>query len=104
MLMLEDVSLYVQVHSVVDEHSGLCVPDETHTEVFLIIGDTLHSYVKWPRQYVKLLNEDASSKSSGYMVIKHMKEFIDSIQHDLVNRLWNEQEHFEESQIENLVV
>ncbi|KAF5807022.1 hypothetical protein HanXRQr2_Chr05g0228851 [Helianthus annuus] len=39
-----------------------------------------------------------------YMVIKHMKEFIDSIQHDLVNRLWNEEGYFEESQIENLVV
>ncbi|MFS7889201.1 hypothetical protein Hanom_Chr00s000003g01604151 [Helianthus anomalus] len=39
-----------------------------------------------------------------YMVIKHMKEFIDSIQHDLVNRLWNEEEYFEESQFENLVV
>ncbi|KAJ0844128.1 hypothetical protein HanRHA438_Chr15g0698991 [Helianthus annuus] len=37
------------------------------------------------------------------MVVKHMKEFIDSIQHDLVNQLWNE-EGFEESQIENLVV
>ncbi|MFS8008826.1 hypothetical protein Hanom_Chr14g01277471 [Helianthus anomalus] len=35
------------------------------------------------------------------MVIKHMKEFIDSIQHDL---LWNEERYFEESQMENLVV
>ncbi|KAJ0468166.1 hypothetical protein HanPSC8_Chr14g0612841 [Helianthus annuus] len=38
------------------------------------------------------------------MVIKHMKECIDSIQHDLVNRLWNEGGYFEESQIKNLVV
>ncbi|MFS8031750.1 hypothetical protein Hanom_Chr17g01549601 [Helianthus anomalus] len=83
------------VHYVADEHSGLCLPDETHTEVFITMGDMLHSY---------LLNGDAPSKSSGYMVIKHMKEFIDSIEHDLVNRLWNEEEYFEESQIENLVV
>ncbi|KAF5791889.1 hypothetical protein HanXRQr2_Chr09g0399921 [Helianthus annuus] len=38
------------------------------------------------------------------MVIKHMKEFIDSIQHDLVNQLWNEEGYFEESQIETIVV
>ncbi|MFS7919098.1 hypothetical protein Hanom_Chr03g00208891 [Helianthus anomalus] len=36
-----------------------------------------------------------------YMIIKHMKVFIDSIQHDL---LWNEEGYFEESQIENLVI
>ncbi|MFS7904174.1 hypothetical protein Hanom_Chr01g00032881 [Helianthus anomalus] len=50
-------------HSVVDEHSGLPVPDETHTEVFITMGDMLHSYVQWPRQH--LLNRDAPSKSSA---------------------------------------
>ncbi|KAJ0551342.1 hypothetical protein HanRHA438_Chr07g0319581 [Helianthus annuus] len=48
--------------------------------------------------------QQKGSWECGYMVIKHMKEFIDSIQHDLVNRLWNEEGYFEESQIENLVV
>ncbi|KAJ0844149.1 hypothetical protein HanRHA438_Chr15g0699221 [Helianthus annuus] len=38
------------------------------------------------------------------MVIKHTKEFIDFVQHDLFNRIWNEEGYFEESQIENLVV
>ncbi|KAJ0692741.1 hypothetical protein HanPI659440_Chr15g0589381 [Helianthus annuus] len=38
------------------------------------------------------------------MVIKHTKEFIDFVQHDLLNRIWNEEGYFEESQIENLVV
>ncbi|KAM0022102.1 hypothetical protein Hdeb2414_s0023g00624781 [Helianthus debilis subsp. tardiflorus] len=31
--------------------------------------------------------QQKGSWECGYMVIKHMKEFIDSIQHDLVNRL-----------------
>ncbi|KAJ0623446.1 hypothetical protein HanIR_Chr01g0031981 [Helianthus annuus] len=49
--------------------------------------------------------QEKGSWEGRYMVIKqHMKEFIDSIQHNLVNRLWNEEGYFEESQIENLVV
>ncbi|KAF5786815.1 putative Ulp1 protease family catalytic domain, papain-like cysteine peptidase superfamily [Helianthus annuus] len=56
---------------------------------------------KWHMAQCK---QQKGSCECGYMVIKHMKEFIDSIQHDLVNRLWNEEGYFEESQIENLVV
>ncbi|MFS8017257.1 hypothetical protein Hanom_Chr15g01378271 [Helianthus anomalus] len=48
--------------------------------------------------------QQKSDWESSYMVIKHMQEFIDNIQHDLVNRLWNQEKYFGESQIENLVV
>ncbi|MFS7943827.1 hypothetical protein Hanom_Chr06g00504781 [Helianthus anomalus] len=58
----------IQVHSIVDEHSGLCVWNETHTEVFITMGDMLHSYVQWPRQHVNVYfssEKDAPSKSSA---------------------------------------
>uniref|UniRef100_A0A251UT42 Uncharacterized protein n=1 Tax=Helianthus annuus TaxID=4232 RepID=A0A251UT42_HELAN len=51
----------ILVLSVVDEHSGLRLPDETQTEVFITMRDMLHSYVKWHRQYAKLLDGDAPS-------------------------------------------
>ncbi|MFS8010029.1 putative papain-like cysteine peptidase superfamily [Helianthus anomalus] len=60
-----------------------------------IIEEVFEINFKWHMAQCK---QQKGSWKCWYMVIKHMKEFIDSIQHDLVNR------YFEESQIENLVV
>ncbi|MFS8016789.1 putative papain-like cysteine peptidase superfamily [Helianthus anomalus] len=76
---------------------------KTHKNYMLvnIIEEVFEINFKWQMAQCK---QKKCNWECGYMVIKHMKEFIDSIQHDLVNRLWNEEGYFEESQIEYLVV
>ncbi|KAK9049567.1 hypothetical protein SSX86_031464 [Deinandra increscens subsp. villosa] len=54
--------------------------------------------------HVVKCKQQSSSWECGYMVIKHMQEFVQYIQHDLVNRFWNEEGNFPHSEIEDLVL
>ncbi|KAM0002039.1 hypothetical protein Hdeb2414_s0006g00212411 [Helianthus debilis subsp. tardiflorus] len=38
------------------------------------------------------------------MLIKHMWEFVETIQHDFINRKWNTQEKTSGKEIESMVV
>ncbi|KAJ0951853.1 hypothetical protein HanPSC8_Chr02g0065271 [Helianthus annuus] len=40
----------------------------------------------------------------GYMVIKHIKEFVEHIQYDIVKELWKEDGKHPQSKIEELVL
>ncbi|MFS7984615.1 putative multi antimicrobial extrusion protein [Helianthus anomalus] len=48
--------------------------------------------------------QQPGSWECGYMLIKHMWEFVETIQHDFINRKWNTQEKTSGEEIESMVV
>ncbi|KAM0065347.1 putative Ulp1 protease family catalytic domain, GAF-like domain superfamily [Helianthus debilis subsp. tardiflorus] len=48
--------------------------------------------------------QQPGSWECGYMLIKHMWEFVETIQHDFINRKWNTQEKTSGEEIEFMVV
>ncbi|KAK1424116.1 hypothetical protein QVD17_19431 [Tagetes erecta] len=48
--------------------------------------------------------QQTSGWECGYMVIKHIREFVNTIQHDLVNKIWREERTVKHEELDELVI
>ncbi|KAM0029529.1 putative papain-like cysteine peptidase superfamily [Helianthus debilis subsp. tardiflorus] len=55
----------VHVDAVDKDFAKTPVPDVTRTDDIVFVGDTLFSFIQWPRDALKLVNKEASSKSAS---------------------------------------
>ncbi|MFS7923113.1 hypothetical protein Hanom_Chr03g00256921 [Helianthus anomalus] len=60
---MKDGCVKVHVVAVDKDFVKTPVPDVTRTDDIVFVGDTLFNFIQWPRDALKLVHKEASSKS-----------------------------------------